>query len=75
MTPLTNPPSPEPTRVEIQYRLTPEQEQLQRKATGHVLGLFRVMVPVMLLLLVVFLVVAGVVVFLVLHIASSLPLP
>ncbi len=74
MNPFTNPPSPEPTRVEIQYRLTPEQEQLQRKVTGHVRVMSRIFGVIFLFLLVVVLVGMGFVVFMIVHAASSFPL-
>jgi hypothetical protein len=74
MNPYTNPPSPEPTRVEIQYRLTPEQEQVQRRIRGQVRGMRRIIGVFALIVLAVILAVAGVVVFVIVHLAASFPL-
>jgi hypothetical protein len=74
MNPFTSPPSPEPTRVEIQYRLTPEQEQLQRRISGQVRGMRRIFGVFFVVCLLVVLVGAGFVVFMIVHAASSFPL-
>jgi hypothetical protein len=74
MNPSTNPPSPEPTRVEIQYRPTPEQEQLQRRISGQVRGMSRIIGVFALIVLAVFLAMAGVIVFVIVHFASNFPL-
>jgi hypothetical protein len=75
MNPYTNPPSPEPIRVEIQYRLIPEQEQFQRRISGQVRSMNRIFVVVWLFLLVVVLAGAGFVAFMIVHAISSASLP
>ena len=75
MNPFPNPPSPEPTRVEIQYRLTPEQEQFQRAVRRRVRGMNRIFGVLWVFLLVVVLAVMGFVVFMIVHSVSSAPLP
>ena len=75
MNPSPNPSAPEPTRVEIQYRLTPEQEQFQRAVQKRVRGMNRIFGVVWLFLLVVILAVMGFVVFMIVHAIASAPLP
>jgi nitrate reductase NapE component len=73
MNPYTNPPSPEPTRMEIQYRLTSEQEQMQRQVLKRVQGmrwLFRVFMIFFLLALVA---VVGGIAFVIVQIAATFP--
>ena len=73
MNPYPNSPSPEPTRMEIQYRLTPEQEQLQSQVLNRVQGmrwLFRVF---MIFFVLVFLGVLAGAAFVITQIATHLP--
>jgi hypothetical protein len=71
--PYTNPTSPEPTRMEIRYRLTPEQEQMQRQVQQRVQGmrwLFRAFMVFFLLALVA---VLGGIAFVIVQIAATFP--
>jgi hypothetical protein len=73
MNPSTNSPTPEPTRMEIQYGLTPEQVQMQRQVLKRVQGarwLFRVFMIFFLLALVA---VVGGIAFVIVQIAAHLP--
>ena len=73
MNPFTNPPSPEPTHVEIQYRLTPEQEQMQSQVLKRVQGMrwfFRVF---MIFFLLAFLAVVVGIAFVIAQIAAHFP--
>jgi len=73
MNPSTNSPSSEPTRVEIVYSLTPEQQQLQRTVQKRLQGVCRLFPVFLLVFLMAFLVVAGGMVFVFVQIASHLP--
>ncbi|HEV2238160.1 MAG TPA: hypothetical protein VGR57_15980 [Ktedonobacterales bacterium] len=70
MNPSTNPPSPEPTRVEIVYALTPEQQQMQSRVQKRVQGMSRFMGVFFLFFLLAFVVAVGGIVFVVVQIAS-----
>ena len=75
MNQFTGSPAPEPTRVEIQYRLTPEQEQFQRRTSRRVRRMGRIFGVVWLFLLIVVLAVMGFVGFMIVHAISSTSLP
>jgi nitrate reductase NapE component len=73
MKPSRSPSAREPTRMEIQYRLTPEQEQLQRQVQQRVQGmrwLFRVF---MIFFLLAFVAVVGGIAFVIAQIAATFP--
>jgi len=74
MNPYTNPPSPEPTRMEIQYRLTSEQEQLQRHVQQRVQGMRWLFRAFMIFFVLVFLGVVAGAAFVITQIATHLPL-
>jgi hypothetical protein len=73
MNPSANSPSPEPTRVEIVYALTPEQQEVQRRVQKQVRGMRRVFFPLFMLFFVLaFLIVVVVGGFVVVQIVSHL---
>jgi len=73
MNPYTNPPSPEPTRTEIQYRLTPEQEQMQRQVLKRVQGMRWLFRAFMIFFLLALVAVVGGIAFVIVQIAATFP--
>lgn len=71
MNPFANSPSSEPTRMEIQYRLTPEQEQLQRQVLKTVQGARWIRRAFLIFFVLAFLAVMGGIAFVVVHIAAT----
>lgn len=73
MNPSTNSPSSEPTRVELVYASTPEQQEMQRRVQKQVRGMRRVLFPLFMLFFVLaFLIVVAVGIFVVVEIASHM---
>jgi nitrate reductase NapE component len=71
MNPYTNPPSPEPTRMEIQYRLTPEQEQMQSQVLKRVQGMRWLFRAFMIFFLLALVAVVGGIAFVIVQIAAT----
>ena len=73
MHPFPNSPSSEPTRVELVYASTPEQQEMQRRAQRRVRGASRLFPVFMLFFVLAFLVVVAGGIFVVVEIATHLP--